>query len=56
MKKTSAIFLLKDEKKHSVRYLEETSPLKVASTIYFSKNLLGDERPEKIKVTVEEVE
>jgi len=55
METTTAIFELDAEKKHSVVYKEEGNT--IASSIYFSKNLVGSgpSWPLKIKVTVEDV-
>ena len=59
METTNAIFELYEEKKHSVRYNEVGEmgdKVKVAASIYFSKNLLDlPPWPEKIKITVEDV-
>lgn len=56
MEKTSKVFEIYDEKKHSVRYNEvDDGKPSVASSIYFSKELLGrGTLPMKIRITVED--
>ncbi len=41
---TTAIFKLKDEKVHSIRY-ECTNPKSPTKIIYFSREWLGDNKP-----------
>jgi len=57
MEKTTALFKLDVEKKHSVVYKEDTpdGAFTIAASIYFSKAIVGNANfPKTLRVTVEE--